>query len=168
MERARLRRLMETVRAEATLMELDDDELDKALGLVKYTPEGYLPTVASLLLIGREKRLQQLLPTCGAVFQVLSGTDVIVNDDISLPLLGTFEEMLLRFRARNGEQEFADGLVRVPVPDFSERAFREALVNALMELAINQLSEIESRKLSLSRVWKKEVFSQSRRTPPNL
>ena len=81
-------------------MELDDDELDKALGLVKYTPEGYLPTVAGLLLIGREKRLQQLFPTCGAVFQVLSGTNVIVNDDIKFPLLGTFEEMLLRFRAQ--------------------------------------------------------------------
>lgn len=32
-ERVRLRRLMETFRAEAALTELDDDELDKALGL---------------------------------------------------------------------------------------------------------------------------------------
>lgn len=83
-------------------------------GLVKQTPPGLSPTVAGLLLIGREKRLRRLLPTNGAVFQVMSGTDVIVNDDIALPLLGTFEEMLLRFRARNGEREFAEGLVRVP------------------------------------------------------
>lgn len=131
-ERVRLRRLMETYRAEAALMELDDDELDKALGLVRQTPEGYRPTIAGLLLIGREKRLRRLLPTSGAVFQVMSGTDVIVNDDVALPLLGTFEEMLLRFRARNGEREFTDGLVRVPVPDFSERAYREALVNAFV------------------------------------
>lgn len=34
-ERARLRRVMETYQAEAALMELDDEELDKALGLVK-------------------------------------------------------------------------------------------------------------------------------------
>lgn len=131
-ERVRLRRLIETYKAEVGLMELEDDELDKALGLVKLTPEGYRPTVAGLLLIGREKRLLKLLPTSGSVFQVMSGTDVIVNDDINLPLLGTFEEMLLRFRARNGEKEFSDGFVRVAVPDFSERAFREALVNAFV------------------------------------
>lgn len=144
-ERVRLRRLMETFRAEAALTELDDDELDKALGLVKQTPQGYRPTVAGLLLIGREKRLRRLLPTNGAVFQVMSGTDVIVNDDIALPLLGTFEEMLLRFRARNGEREFAEGLVRVPVPDFSERAFREALVNAFVHRDYSVLGAVSVR-----------------------
>lgn len=131
-ERARLRRLIETFRTESSLLELEDDELDKALGLVKQTQEGYKPTVAGLLLIGRERRIGHLLPTFGAVFQVLSGTDVLVNDEIKLPLLGSFEDLLLRFRARNSEKEFEDGLIRVPVPEFSERAFREALVNAFV------------------------------------
>ena len=131
-ERARLRRLMENFSAEATQIDLENDDLDKALGLIKQTSQGYQPTVAGLLLIGKAHRLQVLLPTSGAVFQVMSGTEVIVNDDLKLPLLGTFEELLLRFRARNGEQEFTEGLVRVPVPDFSERAFREALVNAFV------------------------------------
>lgn len=117
---------------ETTLDDLENDDLDKALGLIKQTSQGYQPTVAGLLLIGKAHRLQVLLPTSGAVFQVMSGTEVIVNDDLKLPLLGTFEELLLRFRARNGEQEFTEGLVRVPVPDFSERAFREALVNAFV------------------------------------
>lgn len=75
----------------------------------------------------------------------MSGTDVIVNDDIALPLLGTFEEMLLRFRARNGEREFAEGLVRVPVPDFSERAFREALVNAFVHRDYSVLGAVSVR-----------------------
>ena len=39
-ERVRLRRLIETYKAEVGLMELEEDELDKALGLVKLTPEG--------------------------------------------------------------------------------------------------------------------------------
>lgn len=131
-ERARLRRVMKTYQAEAALMELDDEELDKALGLVKKTPEGWRPTNAGLLLIGRASSLHRLLPSSGAVFQTISGTDVIDHDELRLPLLRAFEEILSRFRARNVEREFADGPELVHVPDFAERAFREALVNAFV------------------------------------
>lgn len=131
-ERSRLRRIIEAFGGESSLAELDDDELDRALGLVRETQEGCRPTVAGILLIGREGRIRQLIPASGAVFRVLSGEDVLVNEEIGLPLLAGFESLLQRFRAWNSEREFEDGLIRVPVPEFSERAFREALVNAFV------------------------------------
>ena len=71
-------------------------------------------------------------PPAFAVFQTISGCDVIDHDELRLPLLRTFEESLSRFRVRNVEREFADGPERVRVPDFAEQAFREALVNAFV------------------------------------
>ena len=72
-----------------------------------------------------------MIPAHEVMFQVLSGTAVRMNDSFRSPLLKVFETVLERFRARNNEQEIDEGMFRVPVPDYDERAFREALVNAL-------------------------------------
>ncbi|MBR1695515.1 MAG: ATP-binding protein, partial [Selenomonas sp.] len=62
-ERERLRNIIRTYHGEPTLLELDDLELDKALRLVAKVVEDYVPTVTGMLLIGRQERLQELLPT---------------------------------------------------------------------------------------------------------
>ncbi|MDY6990757.1 MAG: ATP-binding protein [Thermodesulfobacteriota bacterium] len=131
LERGRLRSIIQKQHGEKGLLDLSDEELDGALGLTTVTGGSLHPTLAGLLLIGKEESLRRLVPTHEAAFQVLEGTEVRVNEFLRYPLLRLFDYYLEQFNARNQEQELEDGLFRVPVPDFDQRAFREALVNAL-------------------------------------
>lgn len=141
-ERNRLRKLIRVNRGESVLLELVDEDLDKALGVVRAVDGKLRPTVAGLLLLGKKESIATLLPTSKVAFQVLTGTDVRENIEVQLPLLSTFEELLYRFSAWNPEQEFQEGLFRVPVPEFSERAFREGIVNALCHRDYTRLGSV--------------------------
>ena len=44
-------------------------------------------TAAGLLLIGRQQKIRELMPTAEAAFQMLRGTEVSVNESFFLPLL---------------------------------------------------------------------------------
>ena len=141
-ERNRFRKLIRVNRSESALLELADEDLDKALGVVRAVDGKLRPTVAGLLLLGKKESIATLLPTSKVAFQVLTGTDVRENIEVQLPLLSTFEELLYRFSAWNPEQEFQEGLFRVPVPEFSERAFREGIVNALCHRDYTRLGSV--------------------------
>ena len=55
-----------------------------------------------------------------------------MNDFFAWPLFRVMEEVDARFRARTREEELMLGLLRLGIPDYPERAFREALANALI------------------------------------
>lgn len=129
-ERDRLRNIIKYRKGDKTLLDLTDEELDKALQLVKVEAGVLQPTVTGMLLIGKEERLAELLPTAKAVFQVLEGTKVRKNEQLSKPLLATFELFDEYMKAWNPEREMEYGLFRVPIPEFSVSAYREGLVNA--------------------------------------
>lgn len=129
-ERIRLRKIIELRHGDSTLLELNDEELDKALQLIKEENGKIIPTIIGMILIGKEEKLKKLMPTAKAVFQVLDGTSVRKNEEFSKPLLETFEIFEENFKAWNPEMEIENGLFRIPVPEFSYNAFREALVNA--------------------------------------
>lgn len=129
-ERVRLRSIIKMQKGEKSLMELSDEELDKALRLVKEENGQILPTVTGMLLIGKEDRLEELIPTAKTSFQVLEGTQVRVNEQFSKPLLATFEIFENYMKAWNPEREMEYGMFRIPIPEFSEAAYREGLVNA--------------------------------------
>ena len=129
-ERDRLRNIIKYRKGDKTLLELTDEELDKALQLVKEEAGVLYPTVTGMLLLGKEDRISELLPTAKAAFQVLEGTKVRKNEQTSKPLLATFEMFEEYMKAWNPEREMEYGLFRVPIPEFSEAAYREGLVNA--------------------------------------
>jgi len=129
-ERIRLRKIIKFRKGDATLLELNDEELDKALRIIKEENGVLLPTVTGMLLIGKEDRIEELLPTAKACFQVLEGTQVRMNEQFNKPLLAVFELFEEYLRAWNPEREMEYGLFRVPIPEFSNAAFREGLVNA--------------------------------------
>ena len=115
------------------LLTMGDAELAKAIGAVVSVGDKLVPTYTGLLLFGRKEALTRHVPTHEAAFQVLTASaEVRVNDFFRKPLLETAELIEERFNARNEEKEVQVGLIRVPVPDYSSIAFREALLNALL------------------------------------
>lgn len=141
-ERERLRDIIKKYSGEKNLLELDDEELDKALRLVVHDGDRVVPTYCGLLLIGKAERIQELMPTARAVFQVLSGTDVVFNEEVNGALLSVFEKMETYMTARNSEAEIEEGLFRISVFDFDKRAFREALVNAFCHRDYTMLGRV--------------------------
>jgi len=129
-ERIRLRNIIKFRKGDNTLLELSDEELDKALQLVKEDHGILRPTITGLLLIGKEEKIKEYIPTAKESFQVLEGTQVRINEEYSKPLLATFELFEGHMKAWNPQREMEYGLFRVPIPEFSDAAFREGLVNA--------------------------------------
>jgi ATP-dependent DNA helicase RecG len=144
-ERARVRQFVERFHGDRSLLELDDEELDGALGLTTRAAAGRVPTVAGLLLIGREAALRDLVPTHEVALQVLDGEQVRFNEFSRAPLLRVFEWLETSFGPLNAEEEVQVGLFRVPVPLVDRRAFREATANALTHRDYARLGAVHVR-----------------------
>ena len=142
LQRLRIRNAIKKYGGEQSLLGLADDELDGALGLCRDANGIRRPTLAGLLFLGTESLLRQYVPAYEVAFQVLVGTDVKVNEFYCKPLLETFEEVELLFKARVEEEEIQVGLFRVPVPNYDRRAFREAFVNALVHRDFSRLGAV--------------------------
>lgn len=142
LQRLRIRNAVKKYGGENAILALGDEELDGALGLTREVDGRRHPTLAGLLLLGSEELLRSHVPAYEVAFQVLQGTDVKVNEFFRKPLLETFEEVELLFRARVDEEEIQVGLFRVPVPNFDRRAFREAFVNALVHRDFSRLGAV--------------------------
>ena len=108
-ERNRLRKIIELRHGDSTLLDLDDDELDKALQLVKSENGVLYPTITGMLLIGKEEKITELMPTAKTTFQVLEGTSIRKNEEFSKPLLETFEIIEENFKVWNPETEIENG-----------------------------------------------------------
>lgn len=132
LEIERLRQTIKQKGGETSLLELGDEELAKALGLVVTQGSELVPNVSGLLLLGRNDVVAQHIPTHQLAFQVVGADkEVRVNDWFREPLLYTLEQVESRFRNLNEEREAEVGLVRLGIPDYSPDAFREALLNAV-------------------------------------
>jgi ATP-dependent DNA helicase RecG len=129
-------------RSDEALATLPDLELAKALGAVEVNGSTPSIRILGLLLFGKDEVLRRALPTHEVAFQVLSGTSVEVNEFFRWPLLRVVEEIDSRFRARNREEELMVGMLRVGVPDYSERAFREGVANALIHRDYGRLGAV--------------------------
>ncbi|MBU2852762.1 ATP-binding protein [Acidithiobacillus ferriphilus] len=142
LQRLRIRNAIKKYGGEQSLLALADEELDGALGLCREVNSVRRPTIAGLLMLGTEELLRTNLPAYEVAFQVLRGTDVRVNEFYRKPLIETFEEVELQFKPWLVEEEIQVGLFRVPVPNYDRRAFREALVNALVHRDFSTLGAV--------------------------
>lgn len=143
LEMERLRQTIDRRDGDGVLLSLDDRQLAQALRLVETRGEELVPNVAGMLLLGREEPLRRYLPTCEVAFQVLGASgEVVVNAWFHQPLVKALEAVESRFGARNQEKEVHEGLFRIPVPDYSPEAFREALNNAVLHRDYAQLGAV--------------------------
>ena len=142
LEFARYRRAIRENRGDMQLAGLDDRELAGALHAVQVDHGREYVTALGLLLFGREDALAAALPTHEVAIQVLSGGEVEVNDFVRWPLLRVMEEVEARLRTRNREREILVGMTRIGVPDYSPRAFREAVANALTHRDYTRLGAV--------------------------
>jgi ATP-dependent DNA helicase RecG len=146
LERERLRQSVEYYGGDRVLLELDDEQLDAALGFTARAPSGERqPTLTGLLVIGREAALRDFIPTHELAFQVLEQEDIRFNEFRRFPLLKALEWLETNFRPYNPEREIQVGLFRVPVPMVDMGAFREAVANALVHRDYHELGAVHVR-----------------------
>lgn len=126
----RLRKTIALRNGERSLLELPDEELFRALSMVIEIEGKLVPTVTGLLLVGKEESITKHLPTAQAAFQVLEGTNIRANELLRKPLIATFDFFEQMMKPWNPERELDFGLLRIAIPEFDPRAFREALINA--------------------------------------
>lgn len=139
----RARRLVTALRGDPSLLSLDDRELAKAMRLAVTVRGRLAPTVAGVLLLGREDVLADHLPTHQAAFQVLSSdAEVKANEFFRKPLLELAEVFQARFDARIEEREVQVGMIRLPVPDYAPITLREALLNALFHRDFRRMGTV--------------------------
>lgn len=125
----RLRRLLTEYKNNDTLKNLSNRELAKALNFIK--GDDGTPTLAGLLIVGKEEVLRELIPNHEVAFQTLQGQDVVKNEFYRWPLLRIFERVMEALSVRNEESELTVDLFRVGIPAYDSRAFREAFNNAV-------------------------------------
>ena len=144
-ERQHLRNILSAFHGENGLLELEDEELDKALRLVSTHSGELLPTYTGMLLIGKRERLRELIPTAEAAYIAYSGTEVTSNQTFYLPLLSALEKIFAFIDARNEEREIISGLFRWAIPDFDRRAVREAIINAFVHRDYTRMGRVLAR-----------------------
>ncbi len=142
LEFARLHRMVEENRGDSVLLELPDEGIAKALGLVADENGKLRPTLAGLLVAGKETVLRKYLPAHEVAFQVLHGSDVKVNEFRRWPLLRAQEWLMQSIQVRNEEQELMIGSARIGVPRYDPRGMREAINNALIHRDYSRLGAI--------------------------
>lgn len=146
LERERLRQAVRQYGGDRVLLELDDEALDGALRFTRQGDDGKrVPTLAGLLVIGKEDVLREHVATHELAFQVLAQENVQFNEFRRFPLLKAMDWLETNFRPYNPEKEVQVGLFRVPVPKVDAGAFREAMANALVHRDYHRLGAVHIR-----------------------
>ncbi len=142
-ERMHLRQIIKKHKGDPQLLELSDEEFDRALMLVGEDSLGKLhPTVCGLLLIGEDEFIERYIFSHGACFQYLRGTDVVFNENSRSSIVSIIESFTGWFSACNVQREYEMGPYRTGISEFSESAFREALVNAFAHRDYTRLGRV--------------------------
>lgn len=141
-ERERLRGIIRSYNGEKNLLDLSDEELDKAMQFVVSMEDRLVPTYTGMLMLGRKEKMKELIPTAESAFIMMRGTEVTTNESFYLPLLAAIEKMIDFVSARNPEQEIEQGLFRISIPEFNPRAVRESIVNAFAHRDYTQLGRV--------------------------
>lgn len=132
-EVARLRNWMGKYNPDNDFSQLSDKKLLEAIGLLKKSGDRLQPTVACLLLVGKEAILRDKLPQCETVFLRFDEDDTTPakSSYMKSPLLKTIDKIWDMIEPYNTTVTIKDAFLETPVPSFPEEVVREGLLNAL-------------------------------------
>lgn len=144
------RQLRARVRPQAEELQANDEDMLRALNLVKRIDGKLRPNVAGLLLLGKPLSLRRLLPAVRVDYVRIQGTQWVEDPEQRFATTQDFREPLIRliprleatilddmprhFRLREGDTQRSDQ------PLLPQKVVREAVVNALMhrDYQVNQ------------------------------
>jgi ATP-dependent DNA helicase RecG len=124
----RIRKMIQANRPESGLARLSDEDLVRALGIVK----GSRVTRAGALCTATEKDLQEYLPQHEVIY-LYQETDIEIRARLNLkrPIFAIITQVIEAINARNPFQTLKQGLFHTQIPSFPEEVFREAILNAI-------------------------------------
>lgn len=120
--------------AKSTLPDMEDMAFLRDLGLIKTDQNIERLTVAGLLFVGKEQSINRLLPQAEVIYLHYSEQNLEEYDarlDMKQPIVTVLDRLTDRIQADNHILNVQIGLYRVEIPDFSEKVFQEAILNAL-------------------------------------
>lgn len=129
-ERDHLRNRIVLNHGNLALLGLSDDDLDRVLGFVREQDGKWYPTVAGLLMIGKEDYIRLYVPSHKVLFDILDGEDT--DSDTSVmdgPLLRVLEKAERLLETHTIESGLNSGTRFL---DNESEAFREGLIIALI------------------------------------
>ncbi|MFN3690515.1 MAG: RNA-binding domain-containing protein, partial [Fimbriimonadales bacterium] len=128
LEIMRLKRFLEARTPHSPLLRLSDEQLLEHIGA---TQDGQ-PTVAGVLLIGKETTLQRYLPQHTVEYlRMRSETEYERREIYACGLLRALEEIERNIELYNRITIVKAGLFHYEIKDFPEESYREALLNAM-------------------------------------
>lgn len=109
-----------------------DVDLLKNLGLLVLQDDGEGLTIAALLLVGKKESTRTFLPQGEVLYlRQTTVTEISYREALYLPLPKLLDRLEELIDAANEIHSIQFGLVRIDIPDFSKRAYREAILNAI-------------------------------------
>lgn len=118
----------------STLPDLEDMAFLKDLGLIVYEENKIHLTIAGLLFVGKETSIKRLLPQAEVIYlKYDNSSDVEYSSrlDLKQPIITILDRLNEKIQNENKITNIQIGLFRLEVPDYSEKVFQEALLNAL-------------------------------------
>lgn len=129
----RLRDLARRASSDAAIPDLSDDDIARALDVVRRGEDGTVEVLlGGLLLFGYPDSIRKFAPNAEVIFQETDGSQVKTNESVFLPLLAAAEFLGERLTARNTSADLDFGMQRISLPRFPSRVIREAVANALV------------------------------------
>lgn len=132
LELERLRRILRD-QQKGEIAKLGDEALLRSLQLLVPSPRRLLATRAAILLVGREEAIRAHAPNHEVKLQRFDRDELnpALSEDLRAGLLAVVQRAAEIIQTVNTAEMFQAGLFRVEVPKFPERAYREAIVNAM-------------------------------------
>lgn len=134
LEISRLRNWLERYNPKSEILELKEVDLLKSLGIIREIEGTDRPTIAGLILLGKEQVLKRFLPQNEIIFFRFEKSDVdpVQSVYMKMPLLKTIEKIWNLIEPYNQVHTIKDAFLETPVPSFPEDVVREALLNAVV------------------------------------
>ena len=116
------------------LARLDDEALLRSLDVLPAKGARRRATRAAVLLVGRVEAVREFVPNHEVKLLRLGRreTQITYTEDLRAPLLAVAQRAREVVEVANAVESFQQGMFRVDVQKFPERAYREAIANALI------------------------------------